>query len=73
MVVACALLAPQRAAAQTSEVRVLASNGIKAVVDTKFDKTDPNIFKVKAFVDKVDEIWNLVRIEAIKAQGGRAP
>ena len=24
-----------------------------------------------AFADKVDEIWNLVRIEAIKAQGGR--
>src|ERR671936_1828895 len=45
---------------------------IKAIVDTKFDKNDPNIFKVKAFVDKVDEIWNLVRIEAIKAQGGRA-
>jgi NitT/TauT family transport system ATP-binding protein len=46
---------------------------IKAVIDTKFDKADPNIFKVKAFVDKVDELWNLVRIEAIKAQGGRAP
>jgi NitT/TauT family transport system ATP-binding protein len=46
---------------------------IKAIVDTKFDKTDPNIFKNKGFVDKVDEIWNLVRIEAIKAQGGRAP
>ena len=36
------------------------------------DKNDPNIFKAKAFVEKVDEIWNLVRIEAIKAQGGRA-
>jgi len=46
---------------------------IKAIVDTKFDKNDPNIFKAKAFVEKVDEIWNLVRIEAIKAQGGRAP
>ena len=45
---------------------------IKAIVDTRFDKNDPNIFKAKAFVDKVDEIWNLVRIEAIKAQGGRA-
>jgi NitT/TauT family transport system ATP-binding protein len=44
---------------------------IKAVVDTKFDKTDAGIFKSPAFVDKVDEIWNLVRIEAIKAQGGR--
>jgi NitT/TauT family transport system ATP-binding protein len=45
---------------------------IKAVVDTRFDKTDAGIFKSRAFVDKVDEIWNLVRIEAIKAQGGRA-
>jgi NitT/TauT family transport system ATP-binding protein len=45
---------------------------IKAIVDTRFDKNDPTIFKAKAFVDKVDEIWNLVRIEAIKAQGGRA-
>ncbi len=26
------------------------------------------MFKTKAFVDKVDEIWNLVRDEAIKAQ-----
>ena len=42
---------------------------IKAIVDTRFDKNDPEIFKNKAFVDKVDEIWNLVRIEAIKAQG----
>ena len=42
---------------------------IKAIVDTKFDKSDPAIFKNKGFIDKVDEIWNLVRIEAIKAQG----
>ena len=41
---------------------------IKTIVDTKFDKNDPGIFKTKAFVDKVDEIWNLVRDEAIKAQ-----
>src|SRR5207302_1994700 len=44
---------------------------IKALVDTKFDKSDPAIFKNQGFIDKVDEIWNLVRIEAIKAQGGR--
>jgi NitT/TauT family transport system ATP-binding protein len=44
---------------------------IKAVVDTKFDKSDRAIFKNQGFVDKVDEIWELVRIEAIKAQGGR--
>jgi NitT/TauT family transport system ATP-binding protein len=46
---------------------------IKAIVDTRFDKNDPQVFKAKAFVDKVDEIWNLVRIEAIKAQEKRAP
>jgi NitT/TauT family transport system ATP-binding protein len=46
---------------------------VKAIVDTKFDKNDPHIFKTRAFTDKVDEIWNLVRIEAIKAQETRAP
>jgi NitT/TauT family transport system ATP-binding protein len=45
---------------------------IKAIVDTKFDKNDPDIFKNKFFVEKVDEIWNLVKEEAIKAQGGRS-
>jgi NitT/TauT family transport system ATP-binding protein len=40
---------------------------IKAIVDTRFDKNDPQCFKTKAFVDKVDEIWSLVRVEAIKA------
>jgi NitT/TauT family transport system ATP-binding protein len=45
---------------------------IKALVDTRFDKTNPDIFKTKAFVEKVDELWNLVRIEAIKAQETRA-
>jgi NitT/TauT family transport system ATP-binding protein len=44
---------------------------IKAVVDTRFDKNDPDVFKSKPFVEKVDEIWNLVRAEAIKAQGRR--
>src|ERR1700726_2558059 len=42
---------------------------IKAIVDTRIDKQAPDILKAKAFVDKVDELWNLVRIEAIKAQG----
>ena len=45
---------------------------IKTIVDTKFDKNDPDIFKNKFFVEKVDEIWNLVKEEAIKAQGKRA-
>jgi NitT/TauT family transport system ATP-binding protein len=42
---------------------------IKTIVDTKFDKNDPDIFKNKQFVDKVDELWNLVKEEAAKAQG----
>ncbi|MCK9914837.1 ABC transporter ATP-binding protein [Microbacteriaceae bacterium K1510] len=42
---------------------------IKTIVDTKFDKNDPDIFKNKFFVDKVDELWNLVKEEAAKAQG----
>jgi NitT/TauT family transport system ATP-binding protein len=44
---------------------------IKAIVETKFDKNDAGVFKDKAFIDKVDELWNLVREEAIKAQGTR--
>jgi NitT/TauT family transport system ATP-binding protein len=44
---------------------------IKTIVDTKFDKNDPDIFKNSFFVEKVDEIWNLVKEEAIKAQGKR--
>jgi NitT/TauT family transport system ATP-binding protein len=46
---------------------------IKTIVDTKFDKNDKDIFRAKHFVDQVDEIWSLVREEAIKAQGTRAP
>jgi NitT/TauT family transport system ATP-binding protein len=45
---------------------------IKAIIDTRFDKSDPHCFKAKAFVDKVDEIWDLVRVEAMKAQENRA-
>jgi NitT/TauT family transport system ATP-binding protein len=45
---------------------------IKAIVNTSFDKNDQNIFKAKGFVEKVDEIWNLVRTEAIKAQERRS-
>jgi NitT/TauT family transport system ATP-binding protein len=42
---------------------------IKTIIDTRFDKNDPDIFKNSVFVEKVDEIWNLVREEAMKAQG----
>lgn len=45
---------------------------VKTIVDTNFDKNSPDIFKDKHFVEKVDEIWNLVRDEAIKAQQGGA-
>ena len=44
---------------------------IKTIVDTSFDKNDPHIHKAKPFVDKVDELWNLVRAEAIAAQRTR--
>jgi NitT/TauT family transport system ATP-binding protein len=41
---------------------------VKAIVETKFDKRDPSVLRSKEFVEKADEIWNLVRDEAIKAQ-----
>jgi NitT/TauT family transport system ATP-binding protein len=44
---------------------------IKAVLDLNFDRNDPQLMKTKPFVDKVDEIWELVRGEAIKAQAGK--
>ena len=46
---------------------------IKAIVETRFGKRDPGILRTKEFAQKVDEIWNLVRVEAIKAQQSRAP
>src|SRR5690349_15154777 len=46
---------------------------IKAIIETSFDRSDPHLAKSKPFIDKVDEIWELVRAEAIKAQMGRAP
>ncbi len=44
---------------------------IKTIVDIRLDKSDPAIAKSKAFIDTVDEVWGLVRDEAIKAQGAR--
>jgi NitT/TauT family transport system ATP-binding protein len=41
---------------------------VKALVDVQLDKTDPRLTRTAAFGEKVDEIWNLVRDEAIKAQ-----
>jgi len=45
---------------------------IKAIVDTNFDKSAPDLLRSQAFGDKVDHIWGLVKEEAIKAQMGRA-
>ncbi len=45
---------------------------IKAVVDTNFDRSDPGLLKCGPFIDKVDEIWNMVRAEVIEAQGARS-
>ena len=45
---------------------------VKAVVETRFDKNDPDLFKSKPFVDKTDELWALVRDEALKADEKRS-
>lgn len=44
---------------------------IKTIVDTAFDKSDPHVLRSKQFVDKIDEIWTLVRDEAVKAEESR--
>ena len=41
------------------------------IVDVGLDKADPGLQRSAAFAGKVDELWGLVRDEAIKAQGGR--
>ena len=41
---------------------------IKAIVPTKFADRDPSVLRSKEFVDKVDQLWGLVRDEALKAQ-----
>jgi NitT/TauT family transport system ATP-binding protein len=41
---------------------------VKAIIETKVDHRDPGVTRSKEFVEKVDQIWNLVREEAIKAQ-----
>jgi NitT/TauT family transport system ATP-binding protein len=46
---------------------------IKTIVDCAFAKDDPEVHRTKPFVDKVEEVWTLVREEAIKAQQKRSP
>jgi len=43
---------------------------VKAIVDAKFDRADPDLFKTVPFIQKVAEVWELVRDEALKAQDG---
>jgi NitT/TauT family transport system ATP-binding protein len=40
---------------------------VKAIIETKIDHRDPGVTRSKEFVEKVDQIWSLVREEAIKA------
>jgi NitT/TauT family transport system ATP-binding protein len=44
---------------------------IKSIVDIRLDKADPGMTKSRGFIDTVDEVWGLVRDEAIKAQEAR--
>jgi NitT/TauT family transport system ATP-binding protein len=57
--------------AQRVAVMTARPGRIKTVVDIGLDKSDPAVTKSKAFIDTVDEIWALVRDEAIKAQEAR--
>jgi NitT/TauT family transport system ATP-binding protein len=45
---------------------------VKAIIETGLDQGELAITKTKPFLDKVDQIWELVRDEALKAQGVRA-
>ncbi len=45
---------------------------IKEIVDCRFPQRGPALLKSPAFVERVDYVWNLVRDEAIAAQGGAA-
>ena len=46
---------------------------IKAIVDTQVRQGRPRVHRTKVFADKVEEVWSLVRDEAIKAQQKRSP
>ena len=41
---------------------------VKAIVPIELDKADPHLVRSSAFGAKVDEIWSLVREEAMQAQ-----
>jgi NitT/TauT family transport system ATP-binding protein len=41
---------------------------VKAIVPIELDKADPHLYRSPAFAAKVDEIWGLVREEALKVK-----
>jgi len=46
---------------------------IKEIVDAKFDREDPELTRTRPFIDLVDHVWNLVKSEALIAQGTPVP
>src|SRR5690348_18175779 len=47
---------------------------VKEIVQTRFSEDDPEeVMRSRDFAEKVDHLWQLVRNEAIIAQGTRAP
>lgn len=44
---------------------------VKTIVVNPLDRTDPHLHRTAAFAECADRVWDLVRDEAIKAQGTR--
>ena len=45
---------------------------VKAVLEADLDRADPQLTKSRAFIDIVEEVWSLVREEAVRAERYRA-
>jgi NitT/TauT family transport system ATP-binding protein len=46
---------------------------VKAVVDVDVDRSDAHLFRSPGFIEKVDEVWSLVRDEALATERRAAP
>jgi NitT/TauT family transport system ATP-binding protein len=44
---------------------------IKEIVEAHFDRDDPELVRTSQFLEMVDQVWNLVRAEAIQADRSR--
>jgi NitT/TauT family transport system ATP-binding protein len=55
--------------AQRAYIMSARPGSIKAVVAADLDKNDPKLRRSPAFAAKVDEVWQLVHDEAVRAQG----